>query len=53
VYIVMREDSAREWRDHLGSGSLEEVLHTIDYVNGKRDRPLVVLRSRGKPAANP
>jgi 4-amino-4-deoxy-L-arabinose transferase-like glycosyltransferase len=53
VYIVMREDSAREWRDHLDSGSLEEVLHTIDYVNGKRDRPLVVLRSRGKSAANP
>ena len=53
VYIVMREDSAHEWRDHLGSGSLEEVLHTIDYVNGKRDRPLVVLRSRGNPPANP
>jgi 4-amino-4-deoxy-L-arabinose transferase-like glycosyltransferase len=53
VYIVMPKDSARDWRDHLGSGSLEEVLHTIDYASGKRDRPLVVLRSRGKPAAHP
>jgi 4-amino-4-deoxy-L-arabinose transferase-like glycosyltransferase len=53
IYIVMPKGSACKWRDHLGSGSLEEVLHTIDYVNGKRDRPLVVLRSRGKPAANP
>jgi 4-amino-4-deoxy-L-arabinose transferase-like glycosyltransferase len=53
IYIVMPIDSARNWRDHLGSGSLEEVLHTIDYVNAKRHRPLVVLRSRGKPTANP
>ena len=39
------------WLSHgtvAAHGSLEEVLHTTDYVNGKRDRPLVVLRSRGK-----
>jgi 4-amino-4-deoxy-L-arabinose transferase-like glycosyltransferase len=47
VYIVMPEANAREWRRHLPDGSLEEVLRTADYMHGTRDRPLVVLRSRG------
>jgi 4-amino-4-deoxy-L-arabinose transferase-like glycosyltransferase len=53
TYVVMPEACARDWREHLASGSLEEVLRTTDYVHGRRDRPLVVLRSRGKLAANP
>jgi 4-amino-4-deoxy-L-arabinose transferase-like glycosyltransferase len=48
IYFIMPEDCARNWRDHLATGSLEEVLYTTDYVEGKRDRPLVVLRSGGK-----
>ncbi|MSQ96844.1 MAG: glycosyltransferase family 39 protein [Gemmataceae bacterium] len=48
VFFVMPASCADEWRDHLTSASLEEVLRTTDYVNGNRDRPLVVLRSPGK-----
>jgi hypothetical protein len=51
VYVVMRERYAEEWRDHLPRGALEEVLRTSDYASGKRDRPLVVMRSAGKPTA--
>ena len=53
VYFVMPENCAGVWREHLPSGSLEEVLRTADYPVGKHDRPLVVLRSRGTLAANP
>jgi 4-amino-4-deoxy-L-arabinose transferase-like glycosyltransferase len=53
VYFVMPENCAREWHDHLAGGSLEEVLRTTEYVTSKRDRQLVVLRSRGQPGANP
>ncbi len=53
VYFVMPEACARQWRDYLPAGALEEVLRTTDYATGKRDRPLVVLRSRGKLPANP
>ncbi len=52
VYVVMPEADANAWREHLDNGSLEEVLRTTDYVHGKRDRPLVVLRSRGRLIAN-
>src|SRR5262249_2257153 len=52
VYVVMPEQCAAEWPEHLGPGALEEVLRTPDYVNGKRARRLVVLRSAGKLAAN-
>jgi 4-amino-4-deoxy-L-arabinose transferase-like glycosyltransferase len=53
IYIVMPESCAKEWRDHLTAGALEEVLRTTDYATGKRDRPLVVFRTRGQLAANP
>lgn len=52
VYVVMPEACAAEWRDHLEAGALEEVLRTTSYVDGQRDRPLVVLRSRGERIAN-
>lgn len=53
VYIVMPEKCAAEWPQHLAPGALEEVLRTNDYVHGRRDRPLVVLRTRGQASANP
>lgn len=51
VYFVMPETCAAEWREHLPGGALEEVLRTSDFVHGKRDRPLVVLRSAGRQTA--
>jgi 4-amino-4-deoxy-L-arabinose transferase-like glycosyltransferase len=53
VYFVMPEKCAGELQENLATGSLEEVLRTTDYVGGKHDRPLVVLRSRGKLASIP
>ena len=53
VYIVMPESCAQEWRKHLVDGSLDVVLRTRDYATGPHDRPMVVLRSRGKSAAIP
>jgi 4-amino-4-deoxy-L-arabinose transferase-like glycosyltransferase len=51
VYIVMPESCAEEWGKHLTDGSLVEVLRTRDYVTSKH--PMVILRNRGKFAANP
>jgi 4-amino-4-deoxy-L-arabinose transferase-like glycosyltransferase len=53
VYFVMPEDCARDWPQHLPADTLEVVLRSTDYARGKRDRPLVVLRSRGNSPANP
>ncbi len=53
VYFVMPSACAAEWREHLTSVPLEEVLRTTDYVGGNRDRPLVVLRSPGNPCPTP
>jgi 4-amino-4-deoxy-L-arabinose transferase-like glycosyltransferase len=50
VYVVMPEVCAHEWPQHLPPGTLQEVLRTSDYVHGKRDRPMIVLRTR---PANP
>jgi hypothetical protein len=47
VYVVMPEANAREWREHLPADALEEVLRTSDYIGAARERPLVILRSRG------
>jgi 4-amino-4-deoxy-L-arabinose transferase-like glycosyltransferase len=52
VYFVMPAKTAAELPEHLPGVSLEEVLRTSDYVHGRRDRPFVVLRSRGNLAAN-
>jgi 4-amino-4-deoxy-L-arabinose transferase-like glycosyltransferase len=46
VYVVMPEDEASEWPTHLGEGALEEVLRTRDRLPGRRDHPMVVLRTR-------
>jgi 4-amino-4-deoxy-L-arabinose transferase-like glycosyltransferase len=45
VYFVMPPDAARDWPDHLTKGRLEEVFRTSDQAWGKRERPLVVMRS--------
>lgn len=49
VYFVMPESCLRELADRVPPGVLAEVLRTSDYATGKRDRPLVILRSRGLP----
>jgi 4-amino-4-deoxy-L-arabinose transferase-like glycosyltransferase len=51
VYIVMPEDAAREWPEHLRTDALEEVLRTRDWIPDGRDHPLVVLRARGREPA--
>jgi 4-amino-4-deoxy-L-arabinose transferase-like glycosyltransferase len=51
VYVVMPEEEAREWAQHLGSGRLEEVLRSRDRVAGRREHAVVVLRS--VPLSNP
>ena len=48
VYVVMPEKEAREWPTQLGEGRLEEVLRTRDWVHGRRDHAVVVLRTRGR-----
>jgi 4-amino-4-deoxy-L-arabinose transferase-like glycosyltransferase len=53
VFIVMPEKYAAEWPQHLRAGALEEVLRTSDYVHGRRDRPMIVMRTRGPASANP
>jgi hypothetical protein len=53
VYIVMPQKCAEEWPQHLPPGTLHEVLRTSAYVHGRRDRPMIVLRTQGKAAANP
>jgi len=45
VYFVMPPDCARDWRSHLTKGRLAEVFRTSDHAWGKRERPLVVMRS--------
>jgi hypothetical protein len=45
IYFVMPPDCARDWRQHLTTGRLEEVFRTADHPWGKRERPLVVMRS--------
>ncbi len=45
VYFIMPPDCARDWSHHLTHGRLEEVFRTSDHSWGKRDRPLVVMRS--------
>ena len=45
VYFVMPPDCANEWSHHLSKGRLEEVIRTSDQPWGKRERPLVVMRS--------
>ena len=53
IYFVMPKACADEWRrDHPGA-LLDDVLEASDYVTGKHDAALVVVRSRGKSAANP
>jgi 4-amino-4-deoxy-L-arabinose transferase-like glycosyltransferase len=46
VTIVMPEEEARAWPDHLGCGRLEEVLRTRDRMPGQRDHAVVVFRSQ-------
>jgi 4-amino-4-deoxy-L-arabinose transferase-like glycosyltransferase len=46
VYVVMPEDAAREWPEHLPGASFEEVLRTRDWLPGRRDHAMVVLRTR-------
>jgi 4-amino-4-deoxy-L-arabinose transferase-like glycosyltransferase len=47
IYFVMPPDCARDWPSHLAKGRLEEVFRTSDQPWGKRERPLVVMRSYG------
>jgi 4-amino-4-deoxy-L-arabinose transferase-like glycosyltransferase len=51
IYIVMPEATAAEWRAHLGSEALVEVLHSSDFL--RSSHPIAVFRNRGKPPANP
>jgi hypothetical protein len=46
VYFVMPPDCAADWPKHLAKGQLEETFRTSDHSWGKRERPLVVMRSR-------
>ncbi len=52
VYFVMPEESARELPQHLPYGALEEVFHSAAWL-GPPERPLVVLRNRGKSPPEP
>jgi 4-amino-4-deoxy-L-arabinose transferase-like glycosyltransferase len=46
-YIVMPEDCAAEWPEHVTSGRLEEVSRSTDLPGaGHRQRPLVLMRTR-------
>lgn len=45
-YVVMDPDCAREWPDHLHSGSLEPVITNEELAGGKHDHPLVLLRTK-------
>jgi 4-amino-4-deoxy-L-arabinose transferase-like glycosyltransferase len=45
-YVVMPPEDAREWRRHLKSGQLEEVLRNTDLTGGQHTHPLVLLRTR-------
>jgi hypothetical protein len=51
VYIVMPEDEARDWPNHLGGTRLEEVLRTRDWSAARRDHAMVVLRTVGRPTS--
>jgi 4-amino-4-deoxy-L-arabinose transferase-like glycosyltransferase len=52
VYVIMPAACAREWRQHLKSGRLEEVLRDSDLTTAPPARPLVLLcRPPGKDAA--
>jgi 4-amino-4-deoxy-L-arabinose transferase-like glycosyltransferase len=45
-YIVMPDDAAAEWRQHLEGVFLEEVLRNTDLAGGRHEKPLVLLRGR-------
>jgi 4-amino-4-deoxy-L-arabinose transferase-like glycosyltransferase len=48
VYVVMPEDAADEWRQHLRGDALEEVLRSRDRVPDRREHRFVVLRTRAE-----
>jgi 4-amino-4-deoxy-L-arabinose transferase-like glycosyltransferase len=48
VYFVMPAECAQHWRQEVKRGELVEVLRSSDWVQGPRERALVVLRSAGK-----
>jgi 4-amino-4-deoxy-L-arabinose transferase-like glycosyltransferase len=51
VYYVMPDAYARECRDRLPTGALEEVTRLSEFAPETHDRPLVVLRSKGSLAS--
>ncbi|MCS7045190.1 MAG: glycosyltransferase family 39 protein [Gemmataceae bacterium] len=45
IYFVMPEEYAATWPEHLVSGRLQLVFRLGDWLTGKHDRNLVVLRN--------
>lgn len=45
-FVVMPAASAREWRDHLRLGDLEEVCRNTEVSSPDHERPLVLFRTR-------
>jgi len=44
-YIVMPPECAAEWRQHVTSGRLVEVLRNSDLAGGAHEEPLVLMRT--------
>jgi hypothetical protein len=44
-YVVMSPDCADEWRKHVTSGRLVEVVRNTDLAGGKHEHPLVLMRT--------
>jgi 4-amino-4-deoxy-L-arabinose transferase-like glycosyltransferase len=50
--IVMPAECAAEWRDHVTSGTLEEVLRYEDRTDRRRPRGLVLMRTHPATSAD-
>jgi 4-amino-4-deoxy-L-arabinose transferase-like glycosyltransferase len=50
-YIVMPVQCAEEWRRHVRSGQLREVLRSTDFAGAENHRrPLVLMRTEANPS---
>ncbi len=46
TYVIMPPHQAREWPQYLKSGRLEEVCRSTEVDPQRRERPLILLRTR-------
>lgn len=47
-FVLMPPEAVAEWRQHLESGTLEEVFRNTDFSGGQHEKPVVLMRTRSR-----